>query len=381
MKNLYDYVDMDAFESTDFSSRTIDTNFMMTRYYETNVDNNEKDTFFAVQRNNVQTPIPVSRSSFRGEHVIRVRTAYTFRYETIVQTLDNVQKLLAMSEYKNLELRIIQKELTAWLPRRGYSNDITVNVDLEFPIRKMKTGQGLYSAECDTLFIRADQVLNIPHPYSREGTHLREAMVGEIPGKSAGVFVEIIQNENKFEERYIYVAKKIVKITPHTDRSRKEGVHVTTIGYNDYDAEDELRNINIFTELLTFEEAEEKIGLYKTAEAASAFGDLGIMRKDELTRLEHELQRSKVEYDTVKRDAERADLEARRRYTELSNQFEEEKAKRMDKYDQRKHERADFYDERGQYRKDGSDAWKFAATVAITALGVYAATLKANTGK
>jgi hypothetical protein len=136
---------------------------------------------------------------------------------------------------------------------------------------------------------------------------------------------------------------------------------------------------------LTIEEAQTAIGLYPDMESAMTKGNpekLLDMKLGEMTMQLNEakldLQRATVLADTAKREQEILDLESKQRIADLTRQIEEQKQLRADKYDEVKQKRNDYYEERSYVRKDSNDAWKFISTVAITALGVYAATVKAN---
>jgi hypothetical protein len=360
-----------------------DRGFKVTRHFETT----STRKIYAVDRNNLKAPIPTSNSVYKNRGRIYVATTYTFLNADMAEVVMILEKTIQCSKYDNSKLYSIQKSMLQNVDKDKFSCRQTFSAcHVEsFDEDALNGVPGVYSYSVDTLFTTDSSPFFLPHPFSEEGRIVTDLSKQGVPDKTSGMFIEILQSDKKLSDRYIYVAGKIVKVAPKLDTSREEGVYLTTIENDTVHDETGFRTSKIETTRLTIEEAQTAIGLYPDMESAMTKGNpekLLDMKLGEMTMQLNEakldLQRATVLADTAKREQEILDLESKQRIADLTRQIEEQKQLRADKYDEVKQKRNDYYEERSYVRKDSNDAWKFISTVAITALGVYAATVKAN---
>ena len=316
-----------------------------------------------VTRNNVRAIIPKVKGYHSNDSCFIIRTIYYFTdKENIIMMSNLITDAVRTSKVINKELLILQESFTriARSPH-GFGYTHSVIIDRKIPLRKICHHQGLYIHEADIMILNPDNKEFTPHPYSDEGMMIDG--IKEFTERSgvSGVFVEIVDNDNKISSRYMYVAKRLVEIKPKVDRDRKSGVYLTSAEI-DFGGD-----VDIVPEFYSAEDAEDAAGIYKTAEDAISGGDPEI-----LTRIQE--NRTKSELLDLKRttDLERAahDLDKLRMESKLRAMQEE--------IDENRARRNDFYENRSQVRKDAGEIWKYAAAICITGLSVYAATVKAN---
>ena len=120
-------------------------------------------------------------------------------------------------------------------------------------------------------------------------------------------------------------------------------------------------------ETFTYEEANEKLHLYKSKEEAEALGDLFLQRERELK--EKELRFKEIENDyKLKRQQLQTDIDTRDQSFKLKELEYEEKLARLNQYrDEVEHQRKleeirrkDHYEHRSYERKDSSEILKYA---------------------
>jgi hypothetical protein len=190
------------------------------------------------------------------------------------------------------------------------------------------------------------------HPYSIEGQIQR---VNDTLQPLDGVtqrFI-IIDTANQFGPRWINTGYSVYELTPVVDPSLKDGVYVTT-------SNNSARGP--ISQWYSFEEANEKLGLYRSAVEAEHFGDPKSRAQQALHEKEEALNQSKLDLQQEKIEFER-EKQQQAREAERLNRFKEE----MESYRKIDEERNEM---RKQDRKDRNDRWKATLDLAKTASSV-----------
>lgn len=274
----------------------------------------------------------------------------------------------------------------------------------------------VYSREADVVVTFDKISLALPHPNSSEGLQQFQVAGNKAFNNQAGIFVHVIDNDNIARCRYYHAGKHLITVPSDEDDTRASGVYCTVSSMKS----DGL--VDMDTHFLSFKEAEEVIGLYRSKEEAISHGNPEFAIKAEEQRNKAEEARSKAEERRLARELEEAKhehtLETLRRTEELDrvkhaleiykaenqqlkesidiretvrtdaydyrkdhrkDQFEEESYDRKRReyrtkeyYDEYDYRRRDYYEGRSYDRKDTSELIKFIPAVILGALGAYA---------
>ena len=322
-------------------------------------------------RNNLPVDVAAATST-TGRDLLIIRDVYTFYgKESIKATLDNIRQY---SETYNLsdELDIIHKALTKNL--REYSPSVTVTTDRSVDIALLPGVDTYYIDDLDLHLHYGKFFDDRAHPHSKEGRSASSISETLQTDTGSGVLIEIVDNENSISDRYLYAFKEIHELKPVRDRSRPSAVYLTKVSPKF------TRGSRVVVEAIPLEEAEDRIGLHRSREAAVAGGDGEVLSRTQHLNAETELRRSKIALEQTKvqttaEESQRArelaemkhqlskiELEQKTRIADLDHQLEQTKkvnAELKESLDIRKNSRADYYDERSTNRKDSSDLIKY----------------------
>lgn len=230
-----------------------------------------------------------------------------------------------------------------------------------------------YHDGLDAVLLYGDNDFPYSHPYSLIGQ--KEDMIAhgeEIKAKYGFVFsVEIIDNLGKYGERYVSICNSVYKIEAKADNNKPDGIYIVsnvpTVGRKSIDA--------VQIDVYAFEDAEKRLGLYRSYEEAASNGDLAAARKREIVELEHQvalakqealLQKIKSDEMSAERDRVMRDLEHERTLHRQSTEdlrARQEQILEMERMRQREH-----YEQRSSDRKDSSEMIKFLPII-LTAIG------------
>jgi hypothetical protein len=310
--------------------------------------------------------------SSTGRDILVIRDTYTFYgKDSIKVTLDNIRRYnenYGLSE----ELDIIHKALTKNL--REYSPSVTITTDRYVDISLLPGVDTYYIDDLDLHLHYGKFFDDRVHPHSKEGrlsSCISETLQTDT---GSGVLIELVDNENSISDRYLYAFKEVHELKPVIDRSRPSAVYLTRVNPRF------TRGARVAVTSIPLEDAEERIGLYRTREAAVAGGDGSVLSKTEHLNAETELRKSKIELEQTKvrvsaEETERTkelsemkhlmskmEMEQKARMAEMDHQLEQTKkanTELKERLDIRKSSRADRYDERSTNRKDSSDLIKF----------------------
>lgn len=314
-----------------------------------------------VHRNNFQFICTKNPGGLPSEQHILLRTTYTVREQNSVKSLINVlDEVLRNSNIKNRDVNLICDTLVKRNNEQHNRLHIaSIVLERKVTLTEIKRNNALYIHDEDILVCNPDIRSFMPHPFSDEGMIIKQKTEFMSKTKHHGLFLDIVDNEQKVNKRVIYLAKRPVEFYPRQDSMLKSGVYVT-IGSTGIDG-----STNLDSSYMTFEQAKEQIGLHDNEQDAVTNGDPVILLKNEEIRLKEELQRSNER--VMKADEA---LRIAQKETDAA------KAWRSDWADQRKVVRADTYEEKSHIRKDSTEIWKLASAICITGLAVYAAVVK-----
>lgn len=329
--------------------------------------------------------------------------------------LGTMQLMSAMDQngmLLGLDAEALQKRLTDLYMRdasRGNKMNFSFVIYkrvLDDELRRSKT---VYVRECDLIVCKDKSSMMVPHPNSNEGMQQTEVTVNRNYYGQAGIFVKVIDNQHLAKIRYYHGGKNLISVPSIVDESKESGVYCTISTM----ASDGL--VTPTSRFLTFEEAEEAIGLYRTKEEALSHGDPEIALRAEEARNKAEEAKGKVEERRLARELtevkHRAEMEAIRREEELNqlkqsleiyrgentrlkesidvrksvrddsydvvkkhrdDEFDQTKKYREDYYETRDRRRKDYYEDRSYERKDSSEMIKFIPAFLLGIAGAVA---------
>lgn len=357
-KTKTEFMRSDSSRSYDFNTMENTTDLKVTQFY---INNTNRRIRVINRSNYVHTVVP--SGGFSDNFI--VRQIYKFNGSTtIVSAINSLNDIIDRSKVKLTELEILRDALTEAYRNSHGSPLCTYDVTIDKTIsgKRIRSTQSVYITEADLLIQDETFPGGIVHPFSEQGIH-EQGISDFVSGKkTSGVLLELIDNENKINTRYIYVAKKVMSIPTHKDSQRASGVYCTRIDHDHFDTE-------FVTEYFTYEEAEVELGIFRTEEDAISGGDPELLARIAEDTIRKELAEMKAR-------TEREKLESDQRIRLLQEELEERKMRRNDHYDDKRHRRDDYYEDRSHVRKDNSEFWKLTTGMLVTILTVFVAVQK-----
>lgn len=355
----------------------------------TYISNSTNSPITVLSRNNLPITYPALSGGNQRDSKLSVRTTYRFRsYPVILDTINNIQKYMKSYGSKNAELDLILTTLLKVYNNTGNTNrQAEVTVEHSYSWVELQEKKKLYCPSTDLFISLGNYHHELVHPFSREGSAYSEYYNFVENKKVSGIFIELIDNDNEINDRYLFAGKEVIKVEVHKDGQRPSGVYYTSASNN------KLNETHVTPLYMSFTEAEEKIGLYKSKEEAISGGNPELLlkkslqcmdadieevrkenallkettRKDEILR-EAEISKLKYDQDIIKAklDADIASMNgkletAKRENAMLAAQLEAKSSVSKDHYESRSYE-----------RKDNSDIIKTAAVCVTAAIGIFA---------
>lgn len=264
-------------------------------------------------------------------------------------------------------------------------------------------GSVLYLSNLDIVVARLNPSYVPYHPYSEAG--IRKRLVAEDPDINThgrfGYRIEIVDNCQRFGQRFININNEVFKLLPERDPDRRDGVYRYSTGPVNGDTS----LTSPVSQFFSFEEAEQELGLFRTFVEAKTLGDVVANRKKELdeyalsikeeeARLKHEKLEREEAFEKHRRSLEEARLrdddERRQKehnwklreqeYQERAALLKEEIARLEHQRNLASMERKDYYDERSHNRKDSSEFIKYLPTLVTTIAAIVATIYSINNG-
>jgi aromatic ring-cleaving dioxygenase len=346
------------------------------------VYNFSKEQICIVLKNNVPVAIPPKPYSGGADKII-IRNSYTFvNLESIIGTLNNIAEYKKHFGNDNYEMNVIYSTLLSMYEKSrtnlGAFIQTTVGIDHEIPMRVVKENNNIYIPATDMLLQYRGSNVECPHPFSDNGMLIHQYRQISLEKKVSGVFVEVIDNENTTNARFMYAAGRVSEIPVIVDETKRSGVYISR------STSDKYNDVHVKSEYYTLEESD-KTGLFKTREQAESGGDPGVLVKNEQKRLEQENFRLKQEHEKEQLKYKQELLESERLKTieerknkELQNELERLRAAREEAADIRKKARDDFYERESNSRRNSTELLKTFCACLVTGLTVFAAVKKSK---
>lgn len=323
---------------------------------------------------------------------LEVRITYTLKTNgSFAKTKELMDNIIINDKILSSEARSFYEKMQQAIdlePRVGMHHNFKFSA-----IRKVREGElannkSVYLREADIVATYDKSVILKPHPNSNESFQQLDVEMNQSYQGLAGTFLRVIDNEQLVPVWYFYSGRQLIEVPPIYDESKESGVYVTISTKN------EGHSLRVDTEFMTFKEAEEKIGLYKTKEEAMTYGNpLELIRLEEARIADNE-RKLKAELLSLRQTHEREQIQAERELANLRNSnailkesleiqskrrqdlYEEMGLSRKDKFDKRDKKRKKKYEEKAAKLKWTSELIKYVPGMIIAGLGIYAATRK-----
>jgi hypothetical protein len=230
-----------------------------------------------------------------------------------------------------------------------------------------------YHDELDMLFKFGEAPFDMAHPHSPAGRQQSvEEQALQLRDEHGFIFwVEIIDNLEKYGERFIPICNQVYKIVPKKDKNRPDGLYIVS----SKPTTGRLAPTEVSTRHYPMEDIEKELGIYASYELAKSNGDVAGARKRELQEREHEFLRQKQEWsetelrykrEAADRDRAIKDAEAERNRLQVSmDELRDRQAHLMKMQEMQTKERME---QRSAERKDASEMIKFLPVI-LSAVG------------
>lgn len=165
----------------------------------------------------------------------------------------------------------------------------------EYDIDELERSPYIYDESLD-IVIFADTGFNYPlHPKSKEA--LLGKKIPEHPKDhqfADGVFVEIIDNENQINAKWVFMLGKTFRFTPKIDKTKRSGVYIAIL------SKEQGRDDPPAMNYMTFEEALKERLFFSTEEEAKCNGNLSEVAKKERLDAERSSAETQAKIEKVK---------------------------------------------------------------------------------
>lgn len=233
----------------------------------------------------------------------------------------------------------------------------------------------VYIQECDLLISFNEDVILEHHPQSNEAWSTADIRSKKEVQGAYGTVIRVVDNDNLRDAYYYYSAKRIIEVKPIRDTTKESGVYFC-----------EMKCVNGKTYLdevfMSFQEAEENLGLYCTQEEARTYGNPELISKNDELKYKAELESNRrriqelsLDIESMNQDFERrrlqfeAELSAAKHISTLRKEkIQEQAEERKDRYDAKEKKRRDHFDKKEKKRKETTE--KITLTTKIIDAGI-----------
>jgi hypothetical protein len=247
----------------------------------------------------------------------------------------------------------------------GQTKELRCTIEHTFSEQDIRERGGLfYHDELDMLFKFGDEPFSVAHPHSPPGRQrAAEETALKMKDEHGFIFwVEIIDNVERYGDRFIPICNQVYKISPKKDKNRPDGLYIVS----SRPSTGRIASTEVSTRHYPMEDIEKELGIYASYEAAKANGDVAGARKREWLEREHEFAKQKQEWseaelkykrEVFERDRALKDAEAERTRLNLTmDELRERQAHLMKMQEMQTKERME---QRSAERKDASEMIKF----------------------
>lgn len=340
---------------------------------------------YHIQKNGFVSQIAPTAGTYRIKDTLVVRKIITFSSTKEMIEAHNLKAVIEhrLKGFSDNEANIIYKILADSISK-GELNAKRVSIDRKYNVSSIDR-DGIYIREVDAVISTDEKQMHPSDPASSQ-TRAELELFTDI--SAAGMSVELIDNSNSYNSKYVYSAGEVLEIKPKKDIRREEGLYIQSFqpgpnGVNKLTKKDHY----------TVEAALDKGVVHSTREGAETDGNPGSKITGINKQQEQEIMKLKQETVKIKAEAEAAkasrDMEASKAAHELDmikhqnelfmTGLKAEMAAMEDKYKRKNIERADYYEDRSHVRKDSSEIIKTGPAMVIaaaTAAGAFFAIYK-----
>lgn len=367
---------------------------------------NQANVVIAIEPNQTR----MNLTEMRG--CLEVKTIYSlYTNDSIVKTYEVISAMEKNGQLLSDDCRALREKLFSLFrddPSSRNKNNFVFTVINHIDEDHLKNGAVFFMREQNVMVSYERVAMMEPHPFSPEGMQHVDVTSRKEYRSASGVFVKVVDNHQLCPMRYMYAGKNLIAVPSIIDSTKESGVYCTisTAGADGISAPT--------TEFMSFEEAQQKIGLFKSQEEAISNGDPELIlknqeaanRKEEkrlsaelleakhvaqvetiknerkLTELKHSLELVRAENESLKeslavrktvRDDSYQIVQAERkdRYEERKDRYDDIGIRRKHYYDDIEDRRRDYYEERSYRRKDQSEFMKYAPSFVIGLLTAF----------
>lgn len=293
--------------------------------------NNTNQMLYVVDRRGIRIALPPNPMRGDGKLVIRITIAVGGN------VIINIEDLLVSSNAHDRKLaELIKETVDDTKAHRGHCHIVDVSIDPETIINK---GGNVYFHNIDVVVSSLNEEYVAKHPatqaYHKKSLITKEPAVND-PSRF-GYALHIVDSKGRFGKRFININNHVYSVPVKTDPTLPDGVYCVSSGSVEGNVDFAIPQTHCYS----FDEADEKLMLYKTVEDARTYGDVFAQRDRELKELtmqakekEYRLKQEKQENDQLLEkeklaiDKERSEEEQRRK--EKQQEFEYEMKRRKD---------------------------------------------------
>lgn len=266
-----------------------------------------------VLRSGLSTFIPCETPSrwrsYAGQFVVRTTIFINARIcRSVAECMHYVPRDATLSPRVLLAIR---KSFDEQVPDNK-SRNVTIILDTVVSLEELRQhGDSVYLDEVDVV-VTLKQAPGIPaHPQSVLGRQydMQRQARNTNPG-NAGFFynLELIDNLDQYGPRYIRLGEHVFKLDVKRDRSRPDGIYLTS----QKPVKGSVTVSGVHTQYYTFEDAQKTLGVFNNYNEALFDGDIASQRKREIQDMEFELHKLRSNNAREKEEFERERLRLER---------------------------------------------------------------------
>lgn len=352
-----------------------------TRFY-----NGTKYDLTVVDRTGVLIHNPKSIGISNG--VFTIRVAWHIQRGYIDEFLKN------MEGYQYLNNEELNYLMQSAINQRRHYTDVCAILDYEIKESEFNEHkQSVYVTNQDLVVstIRPDRTP--AHPFTQTTVDKKQKLSGDFEDlASATIKLVYVDNTGLRGDRYANLCGQVQKLTPKTDINASDGIFI----YTRQKKINSTSDYYVAKTMVTLEDAEKVLGIYKTYEEALYGGDpkngikLRILEvENSVTQAKNDLALKNIEVERLSADNKTQEMQYKtlladhQRATELLKASEENKRLLQSQILLTKKHEADMqkqdFEMRSTWRKDAGDMLKFVVPLIIAVAGATTAVVKMKT--
>lgn len=348
-----------------------------------------------VMKNGLKLTIPSKANVYR-EKTFFIRQE--LRISDSRQT--NLDKFMSHVTNKDSQEILTLHEIYISQKNVNLNNSVTAYLDYTVTIEDLKDSNGCFYYQQMDCVVSSLSYSDTPmHPFSTRGIALAGSMnnisLDAVPVVRNVLLtkIEVIDNNRQYGEHFCRILNNIYKIPSRKDLSKLDGIYLT---HTENDIKD-INGVEFITEYFDFNTDLKSIGVFKTEQEAFNSADINLIRKEEILRLEHELNIHKAEFNKVKTKFDTESLHKQQELNEMSFEmkrkehsmklkeselsekqavFDKERKQIEFELDRKRQQMKDDYEQRNNERKESQELIKMLPVLILTVGAVITAFMK-----